>query len=417
MNSYWLILLPLVAYLLILAREVHRTKQVFSFHNLLLMLYCVSLGANIASGLFSDYQFHAGTMVYFTVAIYLFIYPFKYLRLDLRPVFIDPPWAQFRLLSVLVIALSLICVVVYFSPALIAITSGNYNELRRSIAVESMNVQGMVRTRPSPIELVAHFANGLYFISLTLFFVALVRKYNKTFVILLLVASSSKVVEHLMRAGRTGVVLWAFFFLVNYLYFRRYMTSAMANNLKRVAFVLCAVIVTLFVVVSRDRFSESVYYTASGAPVGGTTIAALDYIGQPVVVFDRFVDSGFSPYFSGAFMFPLVDRTLGLLGVHSRSLDAMYAHIRISIPDTAYSFATFLRELWFDVGPVGVLVLGILFNILVIGLCKTLNRKVKIRAVLLLFAMYSVPFVGLTSYPLGNMNDNLSLLVVLMIPF
>jgi oligosaccharide repeat unit polymerase len=417
MNSYWLILVPLVAYLLILAKEVLKTKRLFTFYSLLLMLYCFSLGTNIASGLFTDYQFNAATMVYFTVTIYLFIYPFKYLRLDLRPVFIDPPWGRFRVVSIVVIALSLICLVASFPSALAAVTTKDINELRHSISVESMNIEGLVRTRPRSLDLLAHFSSSLYFISLTLFFVALVRRYNRILVVLLLVGSFSKVLEMLTRAGRTGLVIWGFFFLANYLYFRRYMTSAMTSAVRTIALVALAVTAMLFLAVSQNRFSESLYYSAGGKEVFGTAAAILDYVGQPVVVFDRFVESGFSPYFSGAYMFPLVNRTLGLFGLPSRSLDEMYAHIWASIPDTAFSFAPFIRELWYDVGPVGVPVLGVLFNVLVIRLCRTLNRSVQVRPALLLFAMYSVPFVGIISYPLGSMNDNFGLLAALLVPF
>jgi oligosaccharide repeat unit polymerase len=412
----WSILIPLCFFLFVLLRNILRTKHVVTFYNLLLMLYSFSLICNIASGLYSAHQFPLSNTLFFTLAVYLFMNPFRSLRLDCRPAFPSSPSRYFRVVALIVIALSLTSIFFDFSVALDALRSGDFNLFRQSVVAKAL-LPGLVRPPQSVLEIASRFSNSLYFISLTLFFVALVKRTGRILTFFLFISSFSNLLFHFTQAGRTGVVLWMFFFFINFLFFRRFMSPEIATRVKSLFLATSLCLLTVFVVISRNRFSDYLYYTTDGTPVTNPIAGTLDYLGQPFANFDNFLKTGFSPRFNGAFLFPLVDRALSFGGFYRNTQDEMYALIRESIPENCYSFATFLRELWYDFGPVGVIILGLVFSVLVRSLCKKLNETVRVSGVLLLFCLYSIPFMGLFSYPLSQMNDNFGLLAILFIPF
>jgi hypothetical protein len=93
----------------------------------------------------------------------------------------------------------------------------------------------------------------------------------------------------------------------------------------------------------------------------------------------------------------------------------MYAEYIELYPDTWWLFGTFLREWWYNFGPWGTILVGIVFNFLMKKVNLSLRRRVTARYVLWLYVGYNMVLFGMISLNLAGMAANFALLLMLLV--
>jgi len=409
--SYWFILIPLVFYSLLLFVGIVKPGRRFSLYNGLLAVYVLSLLANVLTGFYYGHRFRIDGLVYFTAVTYLFIHPFKRIDVvafgDLSEINMKP----FYLLSIFFIAISLVSIqnsIAEMSNAVFALGADDVSKYRLAMMTQMSSA-----SEKGIIGILADWSHGAYFIVVTLFFIGVIKKANKIVLILLFICSLSVVSYYLMQSGRTGAIYYLVCWLFNYFIFYRFLPPKSLAFFRRYAFVLLALLITPVVIISVSRFGGG-YLEVSGAS-NPLLISLLDYLGQGIVNFDVFYQSGFDRYSYGVQLFPLFYRILYTVGLTSYDYNVMYEEYRVLYPNSWFLFATFLRELWYNFGLLGTILVGLLFNFLMKKVDVSLRSRVTARSVLWLYVSFSMVLFGIFSLNLAGMTMNFALLLLLMV--
>jgi len=402
-NRYY-IFIPFVAYVVLLACHLHRARSRSVLYVGLLLWYALSILANRATGLYSEYPFHLGSMLYLALGSVLFIYPFTHFKHQTIQRIL--PLRHFRITAEVFILLNLASIMVYLPDAIVHML-GNIGDMRTEV-LETVAEQG----NPNPVMTILWLSQATFFIPLTLFFYSVVRRENGLLQVALLIASFSKVVFHLSQVGRTGMLLWVLCFGYNYLVFRQFMPRQATRTMQKVALGCLGSIVIVFAILSYQRFVDSHRSFGRLSPL----CAVLDYYGHAPVRFDAFYEADYTEYYYGVHLFPLYYRILNRVGLADLgSLSDMYDGIKEFGEDDWYYFATFLRELWYNFGPWGTLACGLAFGFLVRRLCPRKKQPVSLKRIMLVYYLLTVPFMGLLSLSIACMDENYALLLLLLV--
>jgi len=103
------------------------------------------------------------------------------------------------------------------------------------------------------------------------------------------------------------------------------------------------------------------------------------------------------------------------VGLTSYDYNVMYEEYRVLYPNSWFLFATFLRELWYNFGLLGTILVGLLFNFLMKKVDVSLRSRVTARSVLWLYVSFSMVLFGIFSLNLAGMTMNFALLLLLMV--
>jgi oligosaccharide repeat unit polymerase len=398
------ILIPLIVYVLILVFSIIIYRNHRTLFLVLLMTYILSILCNLLSGKYSDYRYDTQAMLYFTFVIFLFIFPYLNLDNSRKYPMRNVKEKVFNNTSAIFIVMN-ISVIVWFLPAVISTFSSGI--LNSRLAVNRL-MEEISLTKPGAgiIVTILLFFQASYFIPLSLFFYGLIKKYKKKILILLFLSSFSKVAFTLSQAGRTGIVYWLGCFLFNYIIFRRYLNKRTKRNILFRFVPAGTIVLAIIIIITVARFGEK-----------NPTVAALDYMGQGITNFDKFYKSNYKDLFYGAQSLPLYYRVAYFNGLFQLDLWTMNEKIQNTYPEDYNNFSTFLREIWYDFGKYGTILAALFYAFVVRRIIKSFKKQFRIRNVIFIYYLFSIPLFGIFSLSIGGMPENLALLMILFIRF
>ena len=219
--SYWYILIPILFYFLLLIANIKRRGVKISLYNSLILLYILSLLANILTGLYYERNFRIDGILYFILTTYLFVYPFNKVNIA---AFSNLPFInkkKYYVLSIIFIILNFLSIlksIPKIPEALFALTSNNVYNYRIYLSAQIMSA-----TEKGIVRVIVDWSHATFFIPITLFFVGLIKKARVDILILLFISSLSVLLFYLVQLGRTGVMLYFVCLFFNYLIFYKFL--------------------------------------------------------------------------------------------------------------------------------------------------------------------------------------------------
>lgn len=409
--SYWYILIPILFYFLLLIANIKRRGVKISLYNSLILLYILSLLANILTGLYYERNFRIDGILYFILTTYLFVYPFNKVNIA---AFSNLPFInkkKYYVLSIIFIILNFLSIlksIPKIPEALFALTSNNVYNYRIYLSAQIMSA-----TEKGIVRVIVDWSHATFFIPITLFFVGLIKKARVDILILLFISSLSVLLFYLVQLGRTGVMLYFVCLFFNYLIFYKFLPSRILTIFRRSFFIFLPLLITPFIIISTVRFTGG-YRQISDSSVA-ILVSLLDYLGQGFVNFDIFYRSNFDHYSYGVQMFPLFYRVLYKLGFTSYDYHEMYEYYKVTYPYSWYYFSTFLREFWYNFGPLGTFLTAIVFNLFIRKVNFRLRKRVTVHNILWLYVGFNMVAFSLFSLNLAQMSENFALLLILLI--
>ena len=459
-------IIPLITFALILFFPAILKKKHRTLFHILLITYTLSILCNLISGIYSDYRYDTNAMLYYTFAIFLFIYPYKdhdnsrvYDNLSINK-------KVFNYTSIFFILLNS-AAIIWFFPGMISALTGDISEFRLSVNRLSAEIS-QTRFKGGIIETILVFSQASYFIPLSLFFYGLIKQNElprgrsagyqcaplgrlhggpsvcsaamrrcplgalppqspgeqmpfippaklggilahfdkKLNLSLLFISSFSQVVFFSSQAGRTGIVRWLGCFLFNFILFKKYLSHRVKRQIIYCFVVVGTIVIAVIIIITVARFRQT-----------NPIVAILDYLGQGITNFDYFYNSNYQDFHYGMYLFPLYYRVVNISGLFPTDLWTIYEGIMYSDPANWYKFASLLRELWYDFGRYGTIIAALFYVFLVRRVIKSFKYQIKMRNVILFYYLFSVPLYGVFSLPISGMPENFALLVIFLVRF
>ncbi len=386
-------------------------------YQMLLIWYIGSLFVNIASGIYAEYQFSMGGILYYTFVIYLFIHPFKYLNLKKTYTFEIPPAKYLVYLGVFLIFLSFVNIFSNIGQAFTAYQELDYQAFR----VEIQN--NPESSSHGFFSIISSFSSSLFFISVTVFFASIVLNYSKIFIFLIFFSSLSVLISNMATLSRQASIIWSVCVIFNYVIFSLWKNNHnVSTKLKKIKKHVAPIVILsfmFFTVVTINRFTPDsiLYFEDHGSKTKRTPITGVfSYYAQSVVNFDIFYNQNYTDYSYGSTIFPLYDRTLSFLGLKENNLEDIYHSRRVFAPYHWYNFSTLLRGLWSDFGPIGSLIIALIYSYLLSTWFKRSFNTLSIKKIVILFYLFKIPLMGLFNLPIFTMSENFAIAILIFMP-
>jgi len=401
---YWSIYFAFLFYFTLLIKSIKENKEVLTIYNLLLIWYSFSILSNIMTGIYNDYKFLSYSIPLYVSISYLFIRPFKFIKnIDLIKLKeSNKRYSPFIIVSIILIIINFLAIFKYSTTALNTINA-NSLEIRTGLA------DIVYSQKYSFFDILISFGKETYFVCIIFFFIGRIRKYNYILTSLLLISSFSKVIFHLSQAGRTGFVFWVFSFLMCIILFKKQLKVPELKNYIKILFSLFLFFAFIFVNITIQRFSDG--YLNQNEASAFTSV--LDYYGQGIVHFDEFLRLKIDKFFYGFHIFPLVLRLLTIIDLNPFELSNIYATIRSFDESNWYYFSSFIRELIYNFGVYGTIIISIIYSVC---LKKIFQKQTKrtLGNSLLIFYAFVIPFFGLFSLSICSLEENAILFILLI---
>lgn len=344
----------------------------------LIAVYCISFASSIYLSFIEENKILLLPSVFFISCIWLYINPFKNLKIDINYYKEDENKLKF-LGSVFNVILV---------PAFIFFTYHAVNLFR-------FGNLATVRLDPSfvpfpKIVLTPIFTNfsALFFFPLFLFFYSFVSNTFRNQRLYYLISSLSFVALTFCYAGRDGFVYWIFNFIVLYFLFCKYIDKHNKKKIRRVFIIFGVTLSCIFIIITIFRFIEGGYSNDLLTPI-------IEYMGQQL------------GNFSESFDFRVFSQTIfpgikyKLLGFER--VDSTFFLEQNGMFEQSRSFAFFLRSLLWFYGIFGTLILSIVYYLL----CSSFKKKCKsVFIFLILLMFYQIPLQGVFYYrqSIGDMD-------------
>lgn len=377
-----------------------KKKRIISTSTVLLSLYLLSFLLSYPSMLLNEsydntilvlnFEYFDETVI-FVLLLLLFIYPFCSFDETRAERIYLPNINILKIFSYVILILSLFSVI-YFVPIVLKIFAlQNLGEARNSVVDENIFIT------PSIWNTIASTSASLYSIAIVLSLIFFSLGINRLLAVLLLIFSTSYIVNVFAYVGRDGIVFWLFSFIGIYTFFSPYLTTKDKRIFKRLLFITLSAMIPLFILISMGRFENNF-------------ISSLfSYIGQSYPNFCLALSAPNYPVNGGA-GFPLFRSILGLSELSSQTME-------FGLTQT-WVFGTFVKSFILNVDIVGTIIIGIFFFVIFKAIFR--NRDYfyfyKFFIYIMFFQIYSQ---GVFYFTFANRGGNMYIIIsfVLFIVF
>lgn len=330
------------------------------------------------------------SIVFHLLVILLFLLPIiNYAKREQTRKLILMKYSAFKVLAYFCIVLQLYSIA-YFIPYDIKIFfSGDLGALRSALTngeVDSFTGGGILRT-------IAGVASYYYCISILLFFYSIAfLEEKKSFNILLLVSSLSRVFQSFSYVGRDGIIFWIFSFVFSFYIFKPYISDDVLKKIKSLFVVFGGFALLLLTAISMSRFSGT---------DKGVINWLIDYLGQPLNNFGQLFDK-FHEYTGNRSLWPWFYGETGARGV-----DAVTSTMDFfkTYGFNSNIFFTYVGSFYKAYGPIVTLMLSIVFSL--IFSFKLSKHKIGMAEIILLMFTGQIVWNCYFYYMFANRVGNL----------
>lgn len=281
------------------------------------------------------------------VIFYLFLRPIlKFGRQESHRSFVMMSDERFKLLSYALIGLQIFTIIYFIGYDVSLLMRGDLSQIRSEILTSGEDALGASLART-----IAGTASFFYCYNILLFFYSLsFRDDKKSFRLLLILSSTSRIFHALTYMGRDGLLFWILSFVFNYFLFKPYLDDNAKKMVRKVVAVCGTFAFLLIAAISLSRFGES---------DNGVYWSLISYFGQPIDNFATMFHSPYSKWNGPGSLFPL------LFGKEVQSA----ADLLASVDDfeAVYGFKnntffSFVGNLYMSLGPYFTFVFAFIYS-------------------------------------------------------
>lgn len=301
--------------------------------------------------------------LFFLLLIFVYFLPILSFREDKISKIVLPNATLLYYFSIVIVILSIFSIF-YFLPVVIRVFQmGDLNFARINMT------EGNIYVSETIFNTIASVSASLYTIAMILFFIYRVLGTNKILSNLLLISSTSYVLNVFAYVGRDGVVFWLFSFIGVYGLFKNFLQKNDIKIIKKIFIYFSVIAIPFFLAITFDRFAEN--------PFAGM----LSYIGQSFPNFCLFYNLD-RPITNGS-SFPLFRSMLGL--------DVVQNERWMEGGTVSWVFGTFFKSFVSNFGRLGTLFIGIILSSIFLLIFKLKSRTLYFHQ-LFVFYLYFMVF-------------------------
>lgn len=359
----------------------------------IILLACYDNGQN---PLINDYN---SGVIYLTIALLLFLYPFKVIDYSKIKALTIPADNIYRPMVIICTLLSYFSII-YFTRICVSVFQTDITNVATYRHLVAIGENPFIAN--SIFNTIAGTSASFYVLQLLFFFVSLLNneKIKKTSIILLL-SSLSYPLYVLAYLGRDGIVFWLFSFISLYLMFRKYLSDTVLNKLKTILIIISVPLLLLFVWITVGRF---VY----GEGFNNILYPIVNYMGQPPINFAEFFYTGIRNMGFGANMFPLIFHEQNDISIQLEQYNIV-----------TWVFKTFVSSMYSDFGPILTLcIAAVLIIAFYISYKNIKYSKCFSFSFLILFNLFfTIYSQGVFYFRQYNRVGNLFIIIMLLLAF
>lgn len=228
----------------------------------------------------------------------------------------------------------------------------------------------------------SYIFNGLKIILFYLSFVTF-KRYKKHGIIML-ICSLTAVVQNLVVSGRNSIALWLFLMLINYVYFKPYLSDNFLKLFKTISFIFLPIIMLPTIIITIARFASSNEGIVSGLISSFDDI--ISYYSQGFINFSNFFNYFDQSRTFGKICFPLFFGSIDA----NRLNDNMFSNASFDIN----TFSTMIGSFLMDFGIIGTIILVLLHLFVAKILAKLMMKDKTILSLVILFMCFEVLSMG-----------------------
>lgn len=380
-------------YFLFLFIYVLKKKKRFEISAYLISIYLVSAFFAILIDIFGyrstdtiNYQISILPTLVYCVLLTLVFYPFiKMKKINMDNYYNKEP-KLFNFISYFYILIFLLFL--FFSLDIIKMIfiDGDFGALRRMISLsegDELSIFSKINPSFKFIFVVFGIFGSLSFVMLIFYFYSICfLKKPKWFNTLLLISSTTIVLNAIIGVDRSKVIYWLIVYGFCFIFFKDYLSKKSKKNLYIVSGILIAFFIFYFISVSNSRFGES---------DSGTSGGMISYAGQSFINFCFFFDThpynGFTLQKALPLFYKLFVNDTFNSSVELNSLMSMQSGVEHGI------FNTFIG----DISMASSNFIGIIYVILYFFISNFIIKYFKkdFYYLLLIFLLISIPMLGL----------------------
>lgn len=393
MIGYFVVFIVLTIYLRIMGRNKESYIQPSLF---LLSLYILS----IICGIIDVHLAHETQILqwqYFKYAFvfiaYLFIFLHPYISFDESHITsIDLPEKRtLDIFSSIIIILSFVAIIFFFSGVNKVFSQDSLADARNSRYYQDISYveTGIMYT-------ISSVSASLFVFSLLLFFVYLCIGDSKYRCILLFIGSFSEILHVLTEVGRDGVIFWLFDFVFFYLLFYDFIKEENKQRLRKIFFIVGAIILIPFMLISISRFEGNVL---------GDLVS---YMGQQYKHFCYYFDFDPLPVSYGR-SFPLYFEITGQRMPAPPIFSNAYTD--------STSFGTFIRGFLTNFGVIGTFLVGLIMALIFRSTMKSTDDHFAFYKFFVYILYFQIFSQGVFYYRQYTRGANLFILLCFLLYF
>ena len=321
---------------------------------------------------YNSHDYFLGAIVYHCIALYLWIKPTEQLCIfNNTPLRYASP-NVIKLLTYLVIICSIPALIYKFANLNLSMIMSDVIDYRSAIYDQSNN-------EASLIGYLSAFANSYWSIAIALAFYYIVHYPQKKIQITLLFISSLYIIVYGMsNAGREYFVKYIFVLVLMYITLKNKFSYAVNTKLKRIGFILIGFFVTVFFIITIERFGYS-----RSDNYDSVSNSLIYYLGQGYCNFSQCYEAFGHGQWNGAMIFPFFTGTT----IQHHNLQEL-----VNVDFRMNTFSTSIGSLVSDVGSILALILILLFAAFIRYVSR---RKLDIFTLIYMSWIYDYMFSGL----------------------
>lgn len=402
-------------YFLFLFIYVLKKKKRFEISAYLISIYLVAAFFSILIDIFDyrsidtiHYQISILPTVSYCILLTMVFYPFiKMKKINMDNYYNKEP-KLFNFISYFYILIFLLFL--FFSLDIIKMIfiDGDFGALRRMISLsegDELSIFSQINPAFKFIFVVFGIFGSLSFIMLIFYFYSICfLKKPKWFNTLLLISSTTIVLNAIIGIDRSKVIYWLIVYGFCFILFKDYLTKKSKKNLYIVSGILITFIIFYFISVTNSRFGESDTSTSGGM---------ISYAGQSFINFCFFFDT--HPYngFTLQKIFPLFYKLFVNNGINSsvelNSLMSMQSGVGHGI------FNTFIGDISMASSNL-IGIIYVIFYFFIINFTLKYNKN-DFYGLLLILLIISVPMLGLFVHFYSDFSRMIVFIVFMMYAF
>lgn len=291
-----------------------------------------------------------------------------------------------KLLSKLLI-LILFPAFIYFSIELVRIISNNLGNLATLRNDINNSEQASLLTRNN-LTFFYSILVALYFLPLFFCFMAIIKKWNWKYIVLLFCSSLSFILFSLCQFGRDGVVLWVINAITLYYLLYSFFDKQIRKKINRVGIIVLGVFGAALVIISINRFLKNLGNINDNSYLLNGTVG---YFAQQHA---NFCDIFFFDAKHSGELFTGIRYVFSLLGFSSNKLSPNNLLIQAGLEEEINVFSFFPKAFLFAYGKIGALLFAIFMYYIIKKQAIKLSKSNSLYSFIIILFLFQIPLQG-----------------------